>query len=134
MKKILCNVESVKFQYQDRKILILDWFVKLEDEAYGSFSAMNLVLDTYDKELKARVGTAYGSEMIRQTLDFFGVDNFNEIKNYKCYALTNVDRVMCATDIIGFEQLPFDEYSRNQKHLIKKDIYNQFVVKDDNPE
>jgi len=134
MKKILCNVEKVCFQYHDRKIMILDWFVEMDDDWSGSFSAMNLVLDTYDPVLKNRVGTVYGSEMIRQTLEFFGVDNFDQVKNYKCYLLTDKQQILCSSDVIGFQQLPFDEYKRNQQVFMKKDIYDQFAVKDDNPE
>lgn len=130
MNKILCNVEEVRFEYHDRKILILDWFVQMESEGTGRFSAMNLVLDTYDEKLKRRVGTVYGSEMIRQTLEFFGVNNFKDVKNYKCYLLTEKDRIWGASDVIGFEQLPFDEYSRNQQKIIKQDVYDQYHVKE----
>lgn len=120
MNKMLCNVSKVKFEYHDRKILILDWFVEMEDS--GCFSAMNVVLDTYDQELKQRIGTVYGTEMIRQTLEFFGVNNFSDIKNYKCYLLTEKDRIWCSSDVLGFEQLPFDEYKNNQLQLIKSDV------------
>lgn len=47
MNKILCNVTSVKTNYQDRGILILDVFVDLETG--GIFTLFNMVLDTYDK-------------------------------------------------------------------------------------
>ena len=50
MNKILCNVTSVKTNYQDRGILILDVFVDLETG--GGLSIFNMVLDTYDKEKK----------------------------------------------------------------------------------
>lgn len=124
MNKFLCNVSKVKFEYQERKILILDWYVDLEDS--GSFSAMNLVLDSYDNDLKKRVGTAYGCEMIRQTLEFFKVNNFDQVKNYKCYLLSEKDKIWCASDVLGFEQLPFDEYEKHQQQLIKADVFKSF--------
>lgn len=124
MNKFLCNVSKVKFEYQERKILILDWYVDLEDS--GSFSAMNLVLDSYDNDLKKRVGTAYGCEMIRQTLEFFKVNNFDQVKNYKCYLLSEKDKIWCASDVLGFEQLPFDEYEKHQHQLIKADVFKSF--------
>ena len=74
----LCNVKSVTTNYQDRKILILDVNVELVDG--GGLSVFNVVLDTYDKDKQKRVGTAYGCEMIKACLDFFGVNNLSEVK------------------------------------------------------
>ena len=125
MNKVLCNVTKVKTSYQDRKILILDVWVDLEGS--GSFSCFNIVLDTYDQDKKKRVGTAYGLEMIRQTLDFFGVDDFSQVKNYKCYILTDKDHIWSCTDVLGLEQLPFDEYKNNQQQIIKKDVLDEFI-------
>ena len=125
MNKVICNVTKVKTSYQDRKILILDVWVDLEGS--GSFSCFNIVLDTYDQDKKKRVGTAYGLEMIRQTLDFFGVDDFSQVKNYKCYILTDKDHIWSCTDVLGLEQLPFDEYKNNQQQIIKKDVLDEFI-------
>ena len=125
MNKVLCNVERVCTSYQDRKILILDVWVELEGK--GRFSCFNMVLDTYDKERERRVGTAYAAEMIIACLDFFGVDDLSQVKNYKCYILTDKDYIWSCTDVLGLEQLPFDEYSHNRKTIIKKDILDEFV-------
>ena len=122
---MLCNVERVCTSYQDRKILILDVWVELEGK--GRFSCFNMVLDTYDKERERRVGTAYAAEMIIACLDFFGVDDLSQVKNYKCYILTDKDYIWSCTDVLGLEQLPFDEYSHNRKTIIKKDILDEFV-------
>ena len=124
MNKVLCNVERVCTSYQDRKILILDVWVELEDK--GSFSCFNMVLDTYDKERERRVGTAYAAEMIIACLDFFGVDDLSQVKNYKCYILTDKDYIWSCNDVLGLEQLPFDEYYHNRKTIIKKDILDEF--------
>ena len=124
MNKVLCNVERVCTSYQDRKILILDVWVELEGK--GIFSCFNMVLDTYDKERERRVGTAYAAEMIIACLDFFGVDDLSQVKNYKCYILTDKDYIWSCTDVLGLEQLPFDEYSDNRKTIIKKDILDEF--------
>ena len=125
MNKVLCNVERVCTSYQDRKILILDVWVELEGK--GIFSCFNMVLDTYDKEKQRRVGTAYAAEMIIACLDFFGVDDLSQVKNYKCYILTDKEYIWSCTDVLGLEQLPFDEYSNNRKTIIKKDILDEFV-------
>ena len=124
MNKVLCNVERVCTSYQDRKILILDVWVELEGK--GRFSCFNMVLDTYDKEKQRRVGTAYAAEMIIACLDFFGVDDLSQVKNYKCYILTDKDYIWSCTDVLGLEQLPFDEYSDNRKTIIKADVLKEF--------
>ena len=120
----LCNVKSVTTNYQDRKILILDVNVELVDG--GGLSVFNVVLDTYDKEKQKRVGTAYGCEMIKACLDFFGVDDLSQVKNHKCFILTDKDTIWSCSDVLGLEQLPFEEYSRNRKTIIKADVLKEF--------
>ena len=126
MNKIICNVTKVQTNYQDRKILILDCFVDLPD--WGSLSVFNMVIDTYSDELKDRIGSAYGCEMIRQTLDFFGVDDLSQVRNYKCYLLTEKDRIWSSSDVLGLEQLPFDEYKHQRQQIIKKDVLDMFDI------
>ena len=124
MNEILCNVTKVKTSYQDRKILVLDVFVDLPDG--GSLSVFNMVLDNYNESKKKRQGTSYGCEIIRQTLDFFGVDDLSEVKNYKCYLLSNKERIWSAGDVLGLRQLPFQQYKHNLKEIIKEDVLNEF--------
>ena len=124
MNEILCNVTKVKTSYQDRKILVLDVFVDLPDG--GSLSVFNMVLDNYNESKKERQGTSYGCEIIRQTLDFFGVDDLSEVKNYKCYLLSNKERIWSAGDVLGLRQLPFQQYKHNLKEIIKEDVLNEF--------
>ena len=124
MNEILCNVTKVKTSYQDRKILVLDVFVDLPDG--GSLSVFNMVLDNYNESKKERQGTSYGCEIIRQTLDFFGVDDLSEVKNYKCYLLSNKENIWSAGDVLGLRQLPFQQYKHNLKEIIKEDVLNEF--------
>ena len=124
MNEILCNVTKVKTSYQDRKILVLDVFVDLPDG--GSLSVFNMVLDNYNESKKERQGTSYGCEILRQTLDFFGVDDLSEVKNYKCYLLSNKERIWSAGDVLGLRQLPFQQYKHNLKEIIKEDVLNEF--------
>ena len=65
MIKHLCKVTGASLSYQDRKIMVLNLFVNLEDG--GSLVVFNNVLDSYDETRKHRVGSAYGCELIRQT-------------------------------------------------------------------
>lgn len=129
MKKQLCNVTKVETNYQERKILILDVWVELEDG--GGLSCFNVVLDNWDEDKKRRVGSAYGCEMIIQCLDFFGVNNLSEVKNYKCYILTDKERIWCASDVLGIEQLPFHVYSKRRQSIIKSDVLKEFGVHND---
>ena len=129
MKKQLCNVTKVETNYQERKILILDVWVELEDG--GGFSCFNVVLDNWDEDKKRRVGSTYGCEMIIQCLDFFGVNNLSEVKNYKCYILTDKEQIWCASDVLGIEQLPFHEYSKRRQSIIKSDVLKEFGVYND---
>lgn len=124
MNKQLCNVTKVQMSYQDRHILILDVFVDLESG--GGLSVFNMVLDTYDKPKEKRVGTAYGCEMIRQTLEFFGVDDFSQIKNYKCHLLSDKENIWSASDVLGIEQLSFDQYKHHRQQIIKEDVLKEF--------
>lgn len=124
MNKQLCNVTKVCTSYQDRHILILDVFVDLESG--GSLSVFNMCLDTYDQDKKQRIGTAYGCEMIRQTLDFFGVDDLSQIKNYKCYLLTDKESIWSASDVLGLEQLPFDQFKHQRQQIIKAEVLKEF--------
>ena len=124
MNEILCNVTKVKTSYQDRKILVLDVFVDLPDG--GSLSVFNMVLDNYNESRKERQGTSYGCEILRQTLDFFGVDDLSEVKNYKCYLLSKIENIWSAGDVLGLRQLPFQQYKHNLKEIIKEDVLNEF--------
>lgn len=65
--------------------------------------------------------------MIIACLDFFGVDDLSQVKNHKCYILTDKDTIWSCSDVFGLEQLPFDEYSNKRKTIIKKDILDEFV-------
>lgn len=123
--KILCNVTSSGLNIKERGVLVLDLYCDLP--TWGSLSVFNMVLDTYDKEKERRVGTAFGCEMIRQTLEFFGVNNLHEIKNYKCYLLSTKETIWSSSDVIGIEQLPFNEYKDLRQQIIKQDVIDEFL-------
>lgn len=124
MNKILCNVTKVCTSFRDRNMMTIECFVDLPDG--GSLSVFNLVCDRYDSEKKHRVGTAYGGEFIRQCLHFFYVDDLSAVKNYKCYLLSDKDQIWSASDVIGLENLPFDEYKHHLERIIKQQIYEDF--------
>ena len=120
MIKHLCKVTGASLSYQDRKIMVLNIFVNLEDG--GSLAVFNNVLDSYDKTRKHRVGSAYGCELIRQTLDFFGVSDLHEIKDYYCYVLSDKEFISGSLDVLGIEQLGCSDNKNNQNKLLKSDL------------
>lgn len=124
MNRQLCNVTKVSTQYQDRKILILDVWVELEHG--GELSCFNIVLDRWCKEKERRVGTAYAAEMIISCLDFFGVNDLSEVRDYPCYILHTSEHIFSADDVTGLEQLPFKKFKNNRKSIIKKEILDEF--------
>ena len=120
MIKHLCKVTGASLNYQDRKIMVLNIFVNLEDG--GSLAVFNKVLDGWDETRKHRVGSAYGCELIRQTLDFFGVSDLHEIKDYYCYVLSDKEYILSSSDVLGIEQLGCSDKKYNQKKLLKSDL------------
>ena len=120
MIKHLCKVTEASLAYQDRKIMVLDVIVSLEQG--GCLNIFGNVLDSYDETRKHRVGSAYGCELIRQTLDFFGVSDLHEIKDYYCYVLSNKEYISSSSDVLGIEQLDCSNKKYNQKKLLKSDL------------
>lgn len=71
-------IKSVSLGYEDLYriftcSLILDYGG--ERQVFGGYS-----LDTYNKELDKRIGTAYGLEFIINILETVGVDKWEELK------------------------------------------------------
>ena len=126
MNKQLAKVTKATLQIQERDILMFYVFVDYEEGTSQGIGG--ICLDTYDKDKKKRVGTAYGCEMIKACLDFFGVNNLSEVKNYKCYLLTEKDFIRNAGDVLGLKQLPFYEYDGNLQEIIKADVLKEFTI------
>lgn len=126
MIKHLCKVTEASLSYQDRKIMVLNLFVNLEDG--GSLAVFNNVLDSYDETRKHRIGSAYGCELIRQTLDFFGVSDLHEIKDYYCYVLSEKEYISSSSDVLGIEQLGCSNKKHNQNKLLKSDL--EYLIND----
>ena len=71
----------------------------------------------------------YGCEMIRQTLQFFGINDLSEVKNYKCYLLTHKESIWNAGDVLGIENFDFPQYEHHRKSIIKSEVLEQFGEK-----
>lgn len=81
----LAKVESASLEIKERGILNFWVQVAYEDGFHQAVGG--LTLDDWDKRIERRVGTAYGCEMIRQLLLFFGVNNLNEAKDQVVYVV-----------------------------------------------
>lgn len=79
MNKRLAKITDAKLEIKERGILNFWIFVDYEDG--GSQGVGGICLDSYDKKIERRVGTAYGCEMIRRLLIELNVDDFSEMKN-----------------------------------------------------
>ena len=126
MIKHLCKVTGASLSYQDRKIMVLNLFVNLEQGGY--LNIFGNVLDSYDETRKHRVGSAYGCELIRQTLDFFGVSDLHQIKDYYCYVLSDKEYISSSSDVLGIEQLGCSNKKHNQNKLLKSDL--EYLIND----
>ena len=85
----LARITSASLEIQDRGIL--NFWIMVEYEEGCGQGIGGLVLDTYDKTLKQRVGTAYGCEIIRQLLLCFNVNDFSEMKGKDIFVLGEGD-------------------------------------------
>lgn len=77
MCKKLAIIKKANLEIKDRDILNFWVFVSYEE--YGSQGIGGLALDKWDDDLKRRVGTAYGCEMIRRLLKLMDVNDFSEM-------------------------------------------------------
>jgi len=123
MKK-LARITHAGLDIKDRGILTFSICVTYEDgfsQGIGQYA-----LDTWDKTLKRRVGTAYGCEMIRQLLTIFDVNNLHEAIGKDIWVLGDEPSVL-AFSPTGIKQLRAD----GGKTLLFKDIADQFTpIKD----
>ena len=84
-EKKLAKVQSARLEIKDRGILM--FYITVNYEEGCSQNVGGLCLDTYDKENKTRIGTAYGCEMIRRCLLEFDVNDFSEMKGKYIWVL-----------------------------------------------
>jgi len=120
MNKKLAKITSAKLEIKERGILNFWIFVDYED--FGSQGIGGLSLDQWDKEKDRRVGTAYGCEMIRRLLETLNVNDFSEMKDQMIW-------VHGEDDGLGFEPKgiePLRVSGLNKEPLIFDDVFNEF--------
>lgn len=77
MQEHIAKITGTMLGVEDHGILTSFLFV--EYRGGGEQGVGGYALDTYDKELEERVGTAYGCEFIRRTLNTVGVHKWENI-------------------------------------------------------
>ncbi len=85
MNKQLAKITSARLEIQERGIL--GFWIHVDYEEGCSQGIGGIALDEYSKEKKARIGTAYGCEMIRRALLEMKVNDFSEMKGLMIWVL-----------------------------------------------
>ena len=81
----LAKITKASLNIQDRGILTFWLTVDYEDG--GSQGVGGIALDSYNKEVEDREGSAFGCEVIRQLLLCLGVDDFSQMKGKYIWVL-----------------------------------------------
>jgi len=102
MFKELAKIESTFLGVEDHGIFTSILYVKYSDSVHQGIGTYSL--DVWDEEKKRRVGTAYGLEFIKRTLQVCGVDSWEKLKGRTIYTLKESDR--WGAKILGIESLP----------------------------
>ena len=121
MNKELARITSASLEIKERGIL--NFWINVDYENGFSQGVGGIALDTYDKEKDARIGTAYGCEMIRQLLLVLGVNDFSQMKGKDIWVLVEGSNLNIKP--IGIQALKAD----GGKQLIFGDILEQFKNK-----
>ena len=116
--KNLAKITGASLEIKSRGMLNFWIYVDYEDGC--SQGVGGIFLDSYDKEKKERVGTAYGCEMIRQMLLTLGVDDFSEMKGKYVWVLCEGEGLSSSPK--GFETLRVDG---EVKSIIFDNIYEE---------
>ena len=120
MNKKLAKIKSAKLGMQDRGILTFWVIVDYEDGCSQGVGGMTL--DTYCKDKKRRVGTVYGSEMIRQILIEMEVDDLSELVGRHIWVYGEGEGLSFKPT--GIKALATD--NKKSEAVIFSDVFNEF--------
>lgn len=122
--ELLAKIEKCNLSFRDtNNILILNIHVEYEEGMCQNIAG--ICLDTFDKNLKNRIGTAYGCEMIRLLLEMFQVDNLSELNGKYIYVYGESEN----GGMLSFKPQGF----RALKQYGKKDLNFKNVLEKFNP-
>ena len=117
----LAKVSRASLEIQERGIL--NFWIHVDYEEGCSQGVGGIVLDDYNKELKERVGTAGGCEVIRQLLLLFKVNDFSEMKGKYIWVVGEGEGF--SFNPKGLKALHVDKPGE-VKEIIFKDIFDKF--------
>lgn len=118
--KQLAKVTSATLQIQERDVLMFYIFVDYEEGCSQGIGG--LTLDSYDKDKKKRVGTAYGCEMIRRCLKVFKVDDFSQMTGKYIWVIGEGEGFSFVPK--GLQSLSVD---KKQQTFIFDDVAKEFI-------
>lgn len=124
MIKKLAKVTSATMEIKERGIL--NFWVMVDYEDGFSQGVGGISLDTWDEDKARRVGTAYGCEMIRQLLMFFGVNNLHEAKGQVVYVTGEEGDHLLSFKPNGFEHLNVSKEGRPES-INFNEIAKEFI-------
>lgn len=122
--KHLAKVTECGLNVTDRGILSLNITVHYEEGFHQNITG-GLCLDSYNQEKKSREGSAYGCEVIRQLLLFFGVNDFSKIVGQVVYVTADEHTGFLNMKPNGIEHLGILQNNRPQR-FSWKDIYKEY--------
>ena len=120
MKK-LAKIEKARLEIQERHILMFYITVNYEDGF--SQSVGGLCLDEWSEEQQARIGTAYGCEMIRLLLLEIQVNDFSEMKGKHIWVHGEGDSLLSFKPT-GIQSLECD--NKDSKPLMFAEVADRF--------
>lgn len=121
MEKKLAKITKAHLEIQERGILNFWIFVDYEEDGFSQ-GVGGVALDTWDEEKGRRVGTTFGTEVIRQLLICVGVNDFSEMKGKYIWVLGEGDGLSFTPK--GIKSLNTEE-SKGME-LIWEDILKEF--------
>jgi len=116
----LAKISKASLEIKERGIL--NFWIHVEYEEGGMQRVGGIFLDTYDKERKDRVGTAYGCEVIRRLLLALDVNDFAEMKNKMVWVIGEGDGLGFTP--VGIRALSVD--NKKAKPVMFKEILKEF--------
>ena len=119
MNKRLAKIRKAGLEIKERGIF--NFWIHVDYEEGCSQGIGGIALDTYDKEKKERVGTAYGCEMIRRILIALNVDDFSDMKGKQVWVYGEGDGLGFKPNGIGSLRTEHDG-----KPVIFSDVAKEF--------
>ena len=120
MKKKLAKITKARLEIKDRGIL--SFWIQVDYEEGCSQGVGGIALDTWDERKGRRVGTTFGTEVIRQLLICVGVNDFSEMKGKYIWVLGEGDGLSFTPK--GIKSLTTEE-SKGME-VIWEDILKEF--------